>query len=51
MVFNATFNNIFVLSWRSVLLLVQVTSHLATLSHNVASSTPRHHKGDSNSQV
>ena len=50
MVFNATFNNILIISWRSVLLLTefpekttdlsQVTDKL--LSHNVVSSTPRH---------
>jgi len=55
MVFNATFNNISVISWRSVLLaektkcpeitteLSQVTDQL--LSHNVVSSTPRHERG------
>jgi len=45
MVFNATFNNISVISWRSVLLVEEtggpgenhrpVTSHWQTLSHNV----------------
>ena len=39
MVFNATFNNISVVSWRSVLLVEEttrpVTSHCQTLSHNV----------------
>jgi hypothetical protein len=53
MVFKATFNNISVISWRSLLLveetrvpedktidLLQVTDQL--LSHNVVSSTPRH---------
>ena len=45
MVFNATFNNISVISWRSVLLMEEtgvpgenhrpVTSHRQTLSHNV----------------
>jgi hypothetical protein len=59
MVFNATFNNISVISWRSVLLVEKiggpeenhrpVASHYQTLSHNVASSTPRHERG-SNSQ-
>ena len=44
------FNNISVISWRSILLVEEtrvpgenhrpVTSHLQTLSHNVASSTP-----------
>ena len=47
--FNATFNNISVISWRSVLLVEEtrvpsenrrpVTSHWQTLSHNVGSST------------
>jgi hypothetical protein len=51
MVFNATFNNISVISWRSVLLVEETgvpeenhqpaVSHCQTLSHNVASSTPR----------
>jgi len=47
-VFNATFNNISVISCRSVLLVEETgenhrpaTSHLQTLSHNVVSSTPR----------
>ena len=40
MVFNATFNNISVLSWRLVLL-VEETTNRYTLSHNVVSSTPR----------
>ena len=45
MVFNATFNNMSVISWRSVLLVEEtggpgenhrpVASHLQTLSHNV----------------
>jgi hypothetical protein len=61
MVFNATFNNISVISWWSVLLveetrvpgekttnLSQVTDKL--LSHNVVSSTPCHQPG-SNSQI
>ena len=49
MVFNATFNNISVISWRSVLRLEEtgvlgenyrsVASHWQTLSHNVVSST------------
>ena len=48
MVFNATFNNISVISWSSVLLVEEtgvpgenhlpVVSHLQTLSHNVLSS-------------
>jgi hypothetical protein len=48
-VFNATFNNISGISWRSVLLVEETgeyhrsaASHWQTLSHNVASSTPRH---------
>ena len=51
MVFNATFNNISGISWRSVLLVEEtglpgenhqpVASHRQTLSHNVVSSTPR----------
>ena len=50
-VFDATFNNISVISWRSVLLVVETgvtrrkpqtcASHWQTLSHNVVSSTPR----------
>ena len=57
--FNATFNNISVISWRSVLLEEEtgipaenhrpVVNHCQTLSHNVVSSTPRHEHG-SNSQ-
>ena len=55
MVFNATFNNISVISWQSVLLLEEsggpgekhwpVESHWQTLSHNAVSSTPRHERG------
>ena len=45
MVYNATFNNISVISWRSVLLLEKTTDLLqvadTVLSHNVASSTNR----------
>jgi hypothetical protein len=54
MVFNATFNNISVISWRSVLLVNKtivpgenhqsVASQWQTLSHNVVSCTPRHEK-------
>jgi hypothetical protein len=50
MVFIATFNNISVVSWRSVLLVDETrvpgenhrpaASHWQTLSHNVVSSTP-----------
>ena len=59
-VFNATFNNISVISWQSVLLVVEpgvsgenhrpTASHLPTLSHNVVSSTPPNER-DSNSQI
>jgi hypothetical protein len=49
MVFYATFNNILVIPWRSILLVEEtgenhrsVRSHLQTLSHNVVSSTPRY---------
>ena len=59
MVFNATFNNIYVISWRSVLLLeetrvprekpLHAASHGQTLSHNVVSNTP-YQEWDSNSQ-
>jgi energy-converting hydrogenase Eha subunit E len=48
MVFIATFNNISVISWRSVLLVEETgvlrekPSHWQTLSRNVASSTPHH---------
>jgi hypothetical protein len=51
MMLNTTFNNISVISWRSVLLVDEtgvpgenhrpVTSHWQTLSFNVISSTPR----------
>ena len=51
MVFNATFNNISVISWRSALLVMEigvpgenhrpVASPLKTLPHNVVSSTTR----------
>jgi hypothetical protein len=60
MVFNATFNNISIILWRSVLLMEEtgvpgenhqpVASHCQTLSHNAESSTPRHERG-SNSQL
>ena len=60
MVLHATFNNITVISWRSVLLEEEtgvsgekhrlVASHLQTLIHNVLSSTHRHER-DSNSQL
>ena len=58
--FNATFNNIPVILWQSVLLVEETgvsgenhqstASHSLTLSHNVALSTPRLEK-DSNSQL
>jgi len=51
MVFKATFNNISVILWQSVLLVEETgvpvenhwpaASHWQTLSHNVVSSTPR----------
>ena len=60
MVFNTTFNNMSVISWRSVLLVKEtgvpgenhrpIASHLQTLSHNVASCTPRHER-NSNSYL
>jgi hypothetical protein len=59
-VFNATFNNISALLWRSDLLVEEtgvlaenhrpVASHWQTLSHNVVSSIPRHERC-SNSQL
>ena len=59
MVFNATFNNISVILWQSVMLVEETgvagenhwpaASHWQTLSHNVVSSTPCHEQG-SNSQ-
>ena len=55
MVLNAIFNNISVISWRSVLLVEEtdvpredhrpVASHWQTLSHNVVSSTSHHERG------
>ena len=61
MVFNATFNNISVISWRSVLLVEEtgvtgenhrpVASNWQTLSHNVESSTPRHERGSNSTLV
>ena len=60
LVFNATFNNISVILWRSVLLVEEtgvpgenhrpVASHFQTLSHDVVLSTLRHER-DSNSQL
>ena len=57
MAFNATFNNISVISWQSVLLVEEIRvpgeNHRPvadkTLSHNVVSGTPCHER-DSNSQ-
>jgi hypothetical protein len=55
MVLNATFNNISVILWQSVLLMEEtgvpgechraVTNHWQTLSHNVVSSTPHLEQG------
>ena len=55
MVFNATFNNISVIPWRSVLLVGEtgvpeenhrpVAKHWQTLPHIVVSITPRHERG------
>ena len=46
MVFNATFNNISVISRRSVVLVEESgENHWQLLSHNVVSSTPRHERG------
>jgi hypothetical protein len=60
MVFKATFNNILVILWFSVLLVEETgtsreqhrlaASHWQTLSHNVVLSTPCH-EWDSNSQL
>ena len=57
MVFSANFNNISVISLRSVLSVVvtgenrrPAARHCQTLSHNVVSSTPHHQRG-SNSQL
>jgi len=60
MVLNVTFNNISVISWRSVLLVEETgvlgekhrpaASHWQTLSHKFVSSTPRH-DWDSHSQI
>jgi hypothetical protein len=61
MVFNATFNNISVILWRSVLLVEEtgvtrenhwpVASHRQTLSHNTVSSTPRHERGSNEQPI
>jgi hypothetical protein len=57
MALTTTFNNILVISWRSVLFVdeteeinLPVVSYWQTLSHNVVSSIPRHEL-DSNSQL
>jgi len=60
MVFNATFNNISIISWPSALLVEETgvpgenhrptASHWQILSHNVVSNTLRHER-DSNSQL
>ena len=56
MMFNATFNNILVLSWWIVLLMLETGENhdlsqvTDKLSHNVVSSTLRHER-DSNSQL
>ena len=60
MLFNATFNNISVISWQSVLMVEEtglprenhqfVASHCQTLSLNVVSSTP-HYEQDSDSEL
>jgi len=53
MVFNANFNNISIISWRSVFMVEETripgennrpftTSHWQILSHSVVSNTPRH---------
>jgi hypothetical protein len=59
-VFKATFNNVSVILWRSVLFVKEnglpwenhrpAASHWQTLSHKVVLSTPRHER-DSNSQL
>jgi hypothetical protein len=48
--FNATFNKISIISWRSVLLVEETEVSGQTSSHNVVSSTPRDER-DSNSQL
>jgi len=57
MVLNATFNNISVISWSSVLLVEETrknrrpaASRWQTLSHNVVSGTPRYEQ-ESNSPL
>ena len=52
MVYIATFNNISVISWRSILLVEETgvpgENHRQTLSHNVVSSTPHNEQGSNN---
>ena len=54
MMFNATFNNISVILWWSILLVEETgvlgENHWQIWSHNVVSSTPHHERG-SNSQL
>ena len=55
MVFSATFNNISVISWRSVLLVEETgvageNQRPEQVIDNIVSSTPRHGR-DSNSQL
>jgi len=49
MMFKATFNNISVISWWSVLLVEETGENRQTLSHNVWSTL--RHEQDSNSQL
>ena len=53
MVLNATFNNISVISWRSVLFMWETRelreNRLQSLSYNLVSSTP-HHEREQNTQ-
>ena len=48
MVFNATFNNISVISWQSVLLVEKTTNlpQVTKVNQKVVSSTPLHFSGD-----
>jgi len=54
MIFNATFNNISVISWWSVLLVEETgvprENHCPAASHNVVLRTPCHERG-SNTQL
>jgi hypothetical protein len=49
MVFNTTFNNIYVISWQSVLLVEETEVPGENILHYVVTSTPRQER-DSNSQ-